>query len=70
MIFDKQLNFRQNITLSKGLRSIAGRTSDKLRMFPTASEYLLFYVNQEMDLVLLQQRDYLLSEWRKSKLKI
>ena len=69
-IFDKQLNFRQNITLSKGLRSIAGRTSDKLRMFPTASEYLLFYVNQEMDLVLLQQRDYLLSEWKKSKLKI
>lgn len=45
-IFDKQLYFRQNITLSKGLRAIAGRTSDKLRMFPTASEYLLFYVKQ------------------------
>lgn len=44
LIFDKQLNFRQNITLNKGLKSIAGRTSDKLRMFPTASEYLLFYV--------------------------
>lgn len=47
LIFDKQLNFRQNITLSKGLRSIAGRTSDKLRMFPTASEYLLYYVKQD-----------------------
>lgn len=47
LIFDKQLNFRQNITLSKGLRSIAGRTSDKLRMFPTASEYLLYYVKQK-----------------------
>lgn len=46
LIFDKQLNFRQNITLSKGLRAIAGRTSDKLRMFPTASEYLLYYVKQ------------------------
>ena len=46
LIFDKQLNFRQNITLDKGLKSIAGRTSDKLRMFPTASEYLLFYVKQ------------------------
>ena len=46
LIFDKQLCFRQNITLSKGLRSIAGRTSDKLRMFPTASEYLLYYVKQ------------------------
>lgn len=45
-IFDKKLYFRQNITLSKGLKSIAGRTSDKLRMFPTASEYLLFYVKQ------------------------
>lgn len=44
LIFDKQLNFRQNITLNKGLKSIAGRTSDKLRMFPTASEQLLFYV--------------------------
>lgn len=47
LIFDEQLNFRQNITLSKGLRAIAGRTSDKLRMFPTASEYLLYYVKQE-----------------------
>lgn len=46
LIFDKQLNFRQNITLDKGLKSIAGRTSDKIRMFPTASEYLLFYINQ------------------------
>ena len=44
LIFDEQLNFRQNITLSKGLKSIAGRTSDKLRMFPTASEYCVFYV--------------------------
>lgn len=47
LIFDKQLNFRQNITLSKGLRAIAGRTNDKLRMFPTASEYLLYYVKQD-----------------------
>ena len=47
LIFDKKLNFRQNITLSKGLRAIAGRTSDKLRMFPTASEYLLYYVKQD-----------------------
>jgi DNA modification methylase len=70
LIFDDVLNFRQNITLSKGLKSIAGRTSDKLRMFPTASEYLVFYINQEVDLVLLHQRDYLLSEWKRSGLKI
>ena len=70
LIFDKQLNFRQNITLSKGLRSIAGRTSDKLRMFPTASEYLLYYTKQGQDLVILNQRDYLLKEFKKSGLKI
>jgi len=46
LIFDKHLTFRQNITLDKGIKSIAGRTSDKLRMFPTASEYLLFYVKE------------------------
>ena len=70
LIFDKQLNFRQNITLDKGLKSIAGRTSDKLRMFPTASEYLLFYVNQDNDLVLLHQRDYLNEQWKQSGLTI
>jgi len=46
LIFDKQLNFRQNITLNKGLKSIAGRTSNKLRMFPTSSEQLVYYVVQ------------------------
>lgn len=70
LFFDKQLHFRQNITLNKGLKSIAGRTSDKLRMFPTASEHLLFYTKQHIDLVLLNQRDYLFSEWKKSGLKI
>lgn len=50
LIFDKQLNFRQNITLNKGLKSIAGRTSDKLRMFPTASEQLVFYTKQKMNI--------------------
>lgn len=70
LIFDKQLNFRQNITLDKGLKSIAGRTSDKLRMYPTASEYLLFYVNQDNDLVLLHQRDYLNEQWKQSGLTI
>lgn len=48
LIFDEKLNFRQNITLNKGIKSIAGRTSDKLKMFPTATEYLLFYTKQKM----------------------
>ena len=51
LIFDHVLNFRQNITLSKGLKAIAGRTSDKLRMFPPASEYLVFYTKQTDDYV-------------------
>ena len=70
LLFDTKLNFRQNITLDKGLKSIAGRTSDKLRMYPTASEYLLFYVNQDNDLVLLHQRDYLNEQWKQSGLTI
>lgn len=76
-IFDKQLNFRQNITLDKGLKSIAGRTSDKLRMFPTASEYLLFYINQSYSFqnndsineVFKPIRQYLKDELAKSGLK-
>ena len=46
-IFDKKMFFRQNITLNKGIKSIAGRTSEALRMFPTASEHCLFYVFQD-----------------------
>lgn len=77
LIFDKQLNFRQNITLSKGLRAIAGRTSDKLRMFPTASEYLLYYTKQSEEFIKQQYNAtnnfynimiYLKDEFNKSKL--
>jgi len=64
-VFDNQLHFRQNITLSKGLRSIAGRTSDKLKMFPTASEYLLFYTNQKLDEINEDIAEYLKLEKQK-----
>lgn len=77
LIFDKQLNFRQNITLNKGLKSIAGRTSDKLRMFPTASEYLVFYIkqsysfqnNDSINEIFTPIRHYLKEELTKSGLK-
>jgi len=77
LIFDKQLNFRQNITLDKGLKSIAGRTSDKIRMYPTASEYLLYYINQSYSFqnndsvneVFKPIRKYLKDELAKSGLK-
>ncbi len=68
LIFDKQLNFRQNITLDKGLKSIAGRTSDKLQMFPTASEYLLFY-NKQSTNGNHKTGEYFRTEWKKCKEK-
>ncbi len=68
LIFDKQLNFRQNITLDKGLKSIAGRTSDKLQMFPTASEYLLFY-NKQSENGNHNTGEYLRNEWKQCKAK-
>ena len=38
------LNFRQFITIDKGIASVAGRTSvDALRSYPNASEYMGFY---------------------------
>ena len=77
LLFDTQLNFRQNITLDKGLKSIAGRTSDKIRMYPTASEYLLYYINQSYSFqnndsvneVFKPIRKYLKNELAKSGLK-
>ena len=35
--------YRQHITIDKGLRSVAGRTSKKLKMFPTATEYIVYF---------------------------
>ena len=35
--------YRQHIVLDKGLKSVAGRTSNKLKMFPTATEYIIFF---------------------------
>lgn len=64
-ILDKLLCFRQNITLNKGLRAIAGRTSDKLRMFPTASEYLLFYTKQQLNEINKKIANYLKEEKQK-----
>lgn len=35
--------YRQHITINKGLKSVAGRTSNKLKMFPTATEYVVYF---------------------------
>jgi adenine-specific DNA-methyltransferase len=42
-IFEKHgFTYRQHITIDKGMRSVAGRTSSKLKMFPTATEYVVY----------------------------
>lgn len=35
--------YRQHIVIDKGLKSVAGRTSQKLKMFPTATEYIVYF---------------------------
>lgn len=46
-VIEKHFYIRQNITIHKGVRSIAGRTSSKLKMFPTATEYLWVLTKQD-----------------------
>lgn len=46
-VIDKHFFIRQNITIHKGVKSIAGRTSSKLKMFPTATEYLWVLTKQD-----------------------
>jgi site-specific DNA-methyltransferase (adenine-specific) len=36
--------FRQDIVIWKGMKSAAGRISDKLKMFPTTTEHIYFFV--------------------------
>jgi len=50
--------YRQHICVSKGLSSVAGRTSHKLKMFPTASEYILYFYKDATTIIktMLQQK--------------
>jgi adenine-specific DNA-methyltransferase len=41
--------FRQQIVVNKGMRAVAGRTSDKLKMFPTATESIFFFHYEAKD---------------------
>jgi adenine-specific DNA-methyltransferase len=43
--------YRQHIVLDKGLRSVAGRTSSKLKMFPTATEYIVYFHKESRPLL-------------------
>ena len=50
--------FRQQIVIWKGMKSAAGRVSSKLKMFPTTTEYIFYFVKDSTNYVrdLLQQK--------------
>lgn len=54
--------YRQHIVINKGMKSVAGRTSNKLKMFPTATEYIIFFHKEVRPLL----RDFL-QEKKKEK---
>jgi len=54
--------YRQHIVINKGIKSVAGRTSNKLKMFPTATEYIIFFHKEARPLL----RDFL-QEKKKEK---
>ena len=41
--------FRQQIVVNKGMQAVAGRTSNKLKMFPTATESIFFFYKDARD---------------------
>jgi len=43
LIENAGFTFRQQIVVNKGMRSVAGRTSANLKMFPTATESIFFF---------------------------
>jgi DNA modification methylase len=43
--------YRQHITINKGLRSVAGRTSSKLKMFPVATEYIVYFYKDSRNFI-------------------
>jgi adenine specific DNA methylase Mod len=57
--------FRQQIVVHKGLQAVAGRTSSKLKMFPTATESIFYFHKESRDLV----RDLIQSEMKRLGMK-
>lgn len=58
LILNKGFTFRQQIVVDKGMQAVAGRTSKKLKMFPTATESIFFFHKESRDNI----RDFLQSE--------
>ena len=57
--------YRQHIVLDKGLRSVAGRTSKKLKMFPTATEYIVYFHKDSREII----KKYLQDKQKEKKIK-
>lgn len=57
--------FRQQIVVNKGMQAVAGRTSNKLKMFPTATESIFFFHYEARDYI----RDILQSERKRLQWK-
>ena len=65
-IFEKYgFTYRQHITINKGLRSVAGRTSNKLKMFPTATEYVIYFHKEARHII----KKYLQDKQEEKKIK-
>ena len=57
-LFEKAgFKYRQYICVSKGLQAVAGRTSQKLKMFPTASEYILYFYKDATTIIKTMLQD-------------
>ena len=51
-LFEKYgFKLKQQIVIDKGLKSIAGRSSDQLKQFPTATEYLYFFYKDSREMI-------------------
>lgn len=69
-IFEKYgFTYRQHITIDKGMKSAAGRVSSKLKMFPTVTEYIVYFYKESRGIVKKYLQDKM-KESGKSPLEI
>ena len=50
-IEDAGFTFRQQVVVNKGMQAVAGRTSSKLKMYPTATESIFFFHYEARDYI-------------------
>jgi DNA modification methylase len=69
-LFEKHgFTYRQHIVLFKGMQSVAGRTSSKLKMFPTATEYVVYFHKEARPLIKKYLQDKM-AESKKTPLEV